>query len=179
MRDARKLFRLFKSVNEAHKILEILNKGGVDEVDVVLNLLNRLGFLLYWIFDNIAILANIKFLTADAKKFNKYGAFFWFLSLVFSLIQSFRKLSECCKKEKDAKVSDKESQDQETSKKTLSKIHSEKKEQYLNIIKNFGDLITASSGSEIFPKLTGKSFTDGWIGAGGFVSAVITSYQLY
>ena len=69
MRDARKLFRLFKSVNEAHKILEILNKGGSDEVGVVLDLLNRLAFLMYWIFDNIAILGTIKFLSIDPKKY--------------------------------------------------------------------------------------------------------------
>ena len=177
MRDARKLFRLFKSINEAHKILEILNKGSTDEIDVALNILNRLAFLLYWVFDNIAILGTIKFLTTDSKKFTKYGSFFWFWALIFSLVQSVRKLNDLNKKERNDRRADPENQ--EATQKKLAKTASEKKDQYLNIIKNLGDLITASQGSDIFPKLTGKTFTDGWIGAGGFVSAVITSYQLY
>lgn len=178
MRDARKLFRLFKSVNEAHKILEILNKGGSDQVDVVLNLLNRFGFLLYWIFDNISILGSIKFLTVDNKKYAKYGAFFWFWALIFSLIQTIKKLNDLSEREKAEKLTE-DSENKEASNKRLVKIRKDKSDQYLNVIKNIGDLITASQGSEIFPKITGKSFTDGWIGVGGFVSAVITSYQLY
>lgn len=178
MRDARKLFRLFKSVNEAHKILEILNKGGADQLEVALNLLNRFAFLLYWIFDNIAILGSIKFLSVDSKKNSKYGAFFWFWALIFSLITAFKKMSELNNREKLEKASQ-NPENKESVQKRLEKINNDKKDQYLNIIKNLGDLITASQGSEIFPKLTGRSFTDGWIGAGGFVSAVITSYQLY
>jgi hypothetical protein len=49
----------------------------------------------------------------------------------------------------------------------------------LNIIKSLGDMITAGQGSEIVPLITGKNFHDGWIGAGGLISALITSYQLY
>jgi hypothetical protein len=30
MRDARKLFRLFKSINEYQKLIELLKKGGPD-----------------------------------------------------------------------------------------------------------------------------------------------------
>ena len=177
MRDARKLFRLFKSINEAHKILEILNKGSTDEIGVALDILNRLSFLLYWIFDNIAILGTIKFLTTDSKKFTKYGSFFWFWALIFSLVQSVRKLNDLHKKDRNDRRADPENQ--EATQKKLAKTAAEKKDQYLNIIKNLGDLITASQGSDIFPKITGKTFSDGWIGAGGFVSAVITSYQLY
>jgi len=48
------------------------------------------------------------------------------------------------------------------------------------VIKQIGDLLPAGAGSGIIPKLLkGKNFNDGWIGAGGFVSAVVTSYQLY
>lgn len=180
MRDARKLFRLFKSVNEAHKILETLNKGGTDEVEIALNVLNRLAFLLYWIFDNIAILSSIKFLSNDPKKFGKYGAFFWFWALIISLFQSIRKLNDLNRREKLEKNElSKNQEDNTMSKKNLTKIQKDKNDQYINIVKNLGDLITASQGSSIFTKLTGKNFNDGWMGAGGFVSAVITSYQLY
>ena len=180
MRDARKLFRLFKSINEAHKILETLNKGGTDEVEIALNVLNRFAFLLYWVFDNIAILSTIKFLSSDPKSHSKYGAFFWFWALIISLFQSIRKLNDLSRRERLEKNDlSKNQEDNTVTKKNLAKIQKDKKDQYINIVKNLGDLITASQGSTIFTKITGKTFTDGWMGAGGFVSAVITSYQLY
>jgi len=86
MRDARKLFRLFKSVNEYQKIMTLLNKGSLDITELGLNVLTRLGFLLYWIFDNLAILSAIKFIKRDAKAYAKKGATFWLIALVLSLI---------------------------------------------------------------------------------------------
>jgi len=35
--------------------------------ELSLNVLTRMGFLLYWVFDNLAILAAIKFIKRDAK----------------------------------------------------------------------------------------------------------------
>lgn len=58
MRDARKLFRLFKSINEAKKIKELLALPR--DVDNVLNIAIRAFFLLYWLFDNLNILSKIK-----------------------------------------------------------------------------------------------------------------------
>lgn len=52
-----------------------------------LNILARLGFLLYWVFDNIQILAKVKYLEGvDKEKAAKRAAFFWLLGLVFSVI---------------------------------------------------------------------------------------------
>lgn len=47
MRNARKLFRLFKSINEYQKLVEILGKKG-STFDKTFNVLNRIFFLLYW-----------------------------------------------------------------------------------------------------------------------------------
>ncbi len=52
----------------------------------VLNILSRLGFFFYWIFDNIQILAKVKFLEGvDKEKAAKRAAFFWLLGLIFSV----------------------------------------------------------------------------------------------
>ena len=52
-----------------------------------LNILSRLGFLFYWIFDNISILAKIKFLGGvDKDVASKRAATFWLIALVFSVI---------------------------------------------------------------------------------------------
>ena len=65
MRDARKLFRLFKSINEYQKIIELIKKGSLDPTNLILQIGTRLGFLLYWFFDNIAILCAIKFINRE------------------------------------------------------------------------------------------------------------------
>lgn len=83
MRDARKLFRLFKSVNEAKKIKDLL--GQELSTDNVLNIIVRAFFLLYWFFDNLNILSKIKILSEDPKKMAKLGATFWLLALVTNL----------------------------------------------------------------------------------------------
>lgn len=62
MRDARKLFRLFKSLNEYKKLMDLLKKDQSLE-DLILSIITRIGFLLYWIFDNLAILSKIKILS--------------------------------------------------------------------------------------------------------------------
>jgi len=65
MKNSRKLFRLFKTVNEVKKIIEILNKSSRDRADQGLSLLTRVFFGLYWIFDNIVILKTMKFINGD------------------------------------------------------------------------------------------------------------------
>lgn len=52
-----------------------------------LTILSRLGFLFYWIFDNIAILSKVKYLEGfDKEKAAKRAAFFWLIGLIFSII---------------------------------------------------------------------------------------------
>lgn len=84
MRDARKLFRLFKSLNEAKKIKDLWAQDRT--VENVLNILIRAFFLLYWFFDNLNILSKIKILKEDPKKMGKIGATFWLLALLTNLV---------------------------------------------------------------------------------------------
>ena len=171
MKVARKLFRLFKSINEYKKFMDILAKGELSQADA-LNAASRICFLLYWFFDNLVVLASVKFIKYDAKQLNKYGAFWWFLGLILGQTVAFIKLSEL--KQQEAKLI-KEKSDE---KKNLQLIQAKKFAEYLNIIKQAGDMVTSSSAIEL-PQKFGFSFNDGQIGMGGFVSAVITMYQLY
>lgn len=101
MRDARKLFRLFKSVNEAKKIKDLTN--GVLDANLGLNILIRAFFLLYWFFDNLNILSKIKLLDFDPKKMAKIGSTFWLIALVTNLVLLVRNLLANLKKCSDLK----------------------------------------------------------------------------
>jgi hypothetical protein len=173
MKTARKLFRLFKSVNEYHKIMAILAKGDLSQKDM-LNAGSRLAFLLYWFFDNLVVLSSVKFLNYDAKQMNKYGAFWWLVGLILGQAVSFINLSELAQQEAEIRRKERS----EETKKALAQIQAKKFTEYLNILKQAGDMVTSSSAIEL-PQKFGVTFHDGHIGLGGFVSAVITMYQMY
>lgn len=85
MKDARKLFRLFKTVNEVQKIIELFNKKDNDEINKALNLAVRVFFGLYWYFDNLVILKTVKFLQGDFKQDGKRGSTCWLIALLLNL----------------------------------------------------------------------------------------------
>ncbi len=58
-------------------------------------------------------------------------------------------------------------------------INKRKLENTLNLLKNLGDTVTASQALSLPKKVLGFDFTDGQVGFGGLLSAVITCYQLY
>ena len=126
---------------------------------------------LYWIFDNLQVLSTVKVLNLDSKKMGKYGSLFWFIGLVLTVVTSVIKLAELAEKEAGVKSRELNAE----TKKQIGEIKKQKFAEILNLIKSNGDLITASSGAEIAPKL-GINFNDAHIGLGGFVSAVITMY---
>ena len=103
MKNARKLFRLFKTFNELHKIRALLGKKDLNQ-KVILALLTRLAFGVYWVFDNLQVLSAVKFLKYDPKQMGKYGATAWFSGLVLSVIGSVISLAEISEKENGLKV---------------------------------------------------------------------------
>ncbi|KAL4493142.1 hypothetical protein ABPG72_003227 [Tetrahymena utriculariae] len=182
MKDARKLFRLFKTINEIQKIQELLNKKDNDEINKALNILVRAFFGLYWYFDNLVILKSVNFIKGDPKPDNKKGSTCWLIALLLSIAQNIRNLLKNFTEELNLSKQVFENQvEQENSKLNdqISKIRKQRVDIYLSIIKNLGDTITAGQASNLWPTLLNKNASDGLIGLGGFVSAVITSYQLY
>ena len=94
MADARKLFRLFKWVNEYQKTVDFLDKPPTDwdEIDLIINVLTRVSFAGFWAFDNLFILSKLKIIRRNPDSFKKPTAFCWWLGIVFTLIFTLRKL---------------------------------------------------------------------------------------
>ena len=105
---------------------------------------------------------------------NKYGAFWWFVALCLGQAASVITLAELGKEEASIRKKEKSEETQ----KQLKAIQAKKFTEYLNIIKQAGDMVTSSQAIEL-PAKFGFNFNDGHIGIGGFVSAVLTMYQLY
>lgn len=69
MRDARKLFRLFKFLVEIKKMENILKSSAKssDDFSLFLKMGARIGFFGYWIFDNLLILSKLKLIKKPPK----------------------------------------------------------------------------------------------------------------
>ena len=121
-----------------------------------------MGFLFYWVFDNLGILSAVKVLHYDPKKMVKIGSYAWSIALYFGLIKNILELYKLVL----AQNSDKEKKSY--SMQILAKS--------LEIIGKLGDLLVSVNGTGIPLMLTGKGINEGVIGAGGFVSAVVALY---
>lgn len=60
--------------------------------DLILNVITRMGFLLYWIFDNLAILSKIKIIDMNTKELAKKGSTFWFIALLSTFILTIKNI---------------------------------------------------------------------------------------
>lgn len=178
---ARKLFRLFKSFNEYVKIKEFL-KADSPQIEKVLNVLARLAFLFYWIFDNLAVLIKVKFIqNMDLKLTARRASKFWLLGIWLSIIEVLRQMALTNKHEAalrltKAKVGTDKGISQEKYDELVQKHQAKKRANMLNLIKNLGDSITASQSLGYPKRFFNFDFSDAWVGCGGFTSAAITCH---
>lgn len=167
MRDARKLFRLGKSIVEYQKIMQLSSQKSPQHKKI-LNILARLGFFFYWIFDNIQILSKVKFLEGvDTAKAAKRAAFFWLLGLIFSVIVVVIQIVETAQEEallKAQYAQQRQALDERLINEFKIKraaINKKKVDNTLNLLKNLGDMVTASQGVSLPKSLFGFDFNDG------------------
>ena len=146
MRDARKLFRLFKTINEVKKIKDLMKQEPT--VDNSLNIMVRGFFGVYWFFDNLNILSKIKILQHDSKQMAKIGSTFWLLALVANLVLLIRNLiannNSLKKTKKYGSMTDDEVKDR---RKEIGGLLAKRSAIILNIVKVVGDIIPAGHGS--------------------------------
>lgn len=184
---ARKLFRLFKSINEYQKLIKFLDSCSDGMAKLVLGILTRLGLFFFWLFDNLQVLTKINFIKGNDATYKKYGMLGWFVSLVATIVSSILDLMRLYEQVADDTASiERLKAKGEEGKERLQmrwKARAITKAQifaaYLTIIKCLGDLITASAGSGIAKKLFKRTPNEGMMGIGGSVSAVISLYNVW
>jgi hypothetical protein len=115
----------------------------------------------------------------------KRAAFFWFLGLLFSVALVVIQMLEVAREESQLKADYAEQRSMlderqvNEFKAKRAALGRRKFDNTLNLLKNLGDMVTASQGISLPKNLFGFDFNDGQVGFGGLLSAVITCYQLY
>jgi hypothetical protein len=174
-RDSRKMFRLFKSINEAHTIRDKILKDLVwqpNKTPVIFEILSRFGFFFYWIFDNLQILSSIKFINGNPASLLKSASLCWFIAIIFGLAKNIYDLLELLKEK--SKVVDITSGEKSNPKLDFMILKT-----LIDIVGKIGDLIVASNGIELPHKILGKGFNDGIIGLGGLIASLVSLWNIY
>ena len=91
---ARKLFRLFKSFNEYVKIT-MIRAGKLPSFEKNLQILCRLAFMFYWLFDNLAVLIKVKFLNGfDLKQMSRRASKCWLAGIWLGILVALVELTK-------------------------------------------------------------------------------------
>ena len=175
-RDSRKVFRMGKSIHEVQTILDTVVNMNMDATSIGLQILARISYLAYWIFDNLQLLASIQVIKRDAKWLGKNGMKAWLLGIIFSLILLIRKLqiNYTTETKKKATITNPQILNQ-----ALDTLKQERFVTTLNLVKNIGDFLPAANGAGLPQAVLGKTFHEKWIGLGGLISALISCYQAW
>ena len=187
MANARKLFRLFKSLLEYKKINELLGKADSMQLHkFILTLIPRIAFFFFWLFDHLVILQKIKVLpNVDIKWVTHKWAFCWFIANTTTAIAAIVDLVSLAK-EQAKLIAQKRVQQANGNQKSTDEMRQKEKEielkkfnAKLTLIKCLGDNITATQALGWPKQFFNFEFNDGMVGCGGLASALISCYNAY
>jgi hypothetical protein len=151
MSNARKLFRILKSLMEYQKLMVLLGKADKMALHkLILAIIPRVAYFLYWIVDTLVVLTKIKFTSRwDIKDLIYKWATLWTIANAFSIIGAIVELVELGKEEAKMIASRKYSKTSDDTKdgyssSQLDQVKTKKFAQKLIVIKCSGDLITST-----------------------------------
>eukprot|EP00350_Pseudokeronopsis_sp_OXSARD2_P006073 CAMPEP_0170543492 /NCGR_PEP_ID=MMETSP0211-20121228/2590_1 /TAXON_ID=311385 /ORGANISM="Pseudokeronopsis sp., Strain OXSARD2" /LENGTH=245 /DNA_ID=CAMNT_0010846883 /DNA_START=97 /DNA_END=833 /DNA_ORIENTATION=+ len=174
-RDARSLFRLFKSLFEIKRIL-IIFAYSQDAFSLVTNTSSRAFYLLYWIFDNLYICFkyfNIQLDSVDTDQFRKLARICWLFGLLTFLIYCIKTLRKTYIDESDLKVAAINKMTVRQVKENLAIICHLRRDYQINFMRAFSDLIICLNENNLPFLVLGKRINPGVEGVFGMLSGLI------
>ena len=166
-RDSRKIFRLCRTYCEVQLIFQAFNNiiWQPDRIKYVLDLLSKVGFALYYSFDNIVILSTIQFLKIDKKPWYEISNMCWLIGLCFGVLKDLHELKSCLSQSLTTKQEKLEQQ------RLVIKL-------VLNMVSKIGDMMSAANGARITVNYLGGEFSEKVVSFGGLISGLIGSFNL-
>lgn len=85
IRQARKLFRIFKSIDEYQAIVQLVFYGE-EELTTLFQVISKALYFFYWIFDNLSVAGKVKLFRLDWQRLHRIGLKIRFVALLVSLV---------------------------------------------------------------------------------------------
>ena len=177
-RDARKILRLFKFLQEYEKVAKIVNslKGQPPSVKQCIQCIGFIGLANYWLWDNLVFFAKGDRLSNNPS-WGKYSMRGWWVGITSQLIVDTMNVVESMRREEKAKrnaVSTEEIERVSSTERAL------REQIYVyGYTKNVADWLIAASGGDMMAYMGGSNLSDKTIGILGCVSGFTVCSQVW
>ena len=176
---ARKVFKIAKFINEVPRILYLI-EAPLDNFSKNFNFLTRFFNALFYIFENLSILTNLKFINHNYRTHIEISmSLSWLLAQIFHMSYYAGILKKTYTDEEDLRSLELDKckvKDIYEKLKTLSKI---RMFLLLGLIRNFGDLLLSLYDLKLFENFLGTKTMKLIVGITGMISALISIYQMF
>ncbi len=193
-RDSRKIFRLFRSFQEIKNINDKLKDliWKKDKIPILFEIFSRVGYLGYWIMDNLVILGTMKIISDKSiNQFSYFAHIGWVLGISLAIIKCLYELlsllifkndktkEDVLIKKQNTHVSFSNFNNFSTHSLNSSQNNKEINRLLIELIGRFSNLVPATSGCGLDKKILGYEFNDGFVGLCGLISALISIMSLW
>lgn len=181
-RQARQLFRLFKSLFELKRV-HMIYESSSDRFSRVANISSRSFYCLHYLFENIYILASAFNLQKIYPNFpfavfRRWSRAMWLLGLTLFLIYCCKTLRKTYTDESDLKVAALNKMTVRQVKENLQIICKLRHDYWLNFARALHDFVICLNENDLPFKVVGKRVSPGVEGVCGISSAVIYLFGL-
>ena len=182
MREARQLFRLFKSLFEVKRV-HMIYESSSDPFSRVANISSRTFYCLHYLFENVFITTKAcnlqyKYTWFPTETFRKWSRAFWLLGLALFLIYCCKTLRKTYTDESDLKVAALNKMTVRQVKENLQIICKLRHDYWLNFSRALLDFAICLNENDLPFTVVGKRLSPGVEGVCGMSSAVIYLYGL-
>lgn len=176
---ARKVFKFFKFINEIPRILYLI-EAPLDNFSKNFNFLTRFFNALFYIFENLSVLTNLKFINQNYRTHIEISmSLSWLLAQIFHMSYYAGILKKTYNDEEDLRnleINKCKVKDIYEKLKTLSKI---RMFLLLGLVRNFGDLLLSLYDLKLFENFLGTKTMKLIVGITGMISALISIFQMF
>lgn len=191
--DARSLFRLLKSVFEIKRITIILQCiNETDKFTLITNVLSRVCYFFYWMFDNGFIVTKILNRRTDSQGivqvtsnrlemwsriFRRISRIWWLVGIVSFMVYCLKTLRKTYTDESDLKVAALDKMTVAELRQNLQIISKLRHDYWLNLVRTVSELMICLNENEIPINVLGKRLNNGVEGCFGMISSSIMIYS--
>jgi len=177
--EARKVYKLFKFINEVPRLFYLVETP-LDNFTKNFNFLTRFFHLLFYVFENLSVLTDLKFIKQSYRTHIEISmSLSWLLAQIFHMSYYAGILKKTYSDEEDLR-------NMEINKCKVKEIYEKLKVLsqiriylLLGLVRNFGDFIISLYDLKLFENFLGTKTMKLVVGIFGLISAVISLYQQF
>ena len=180
MYDLRRMLRLFRTFSMIPKLQKLFHsyQESDNKYAVLSKMISHFAYAVFYFIDNLAILCRIKFLLLADRNIEKFGYSIWFFGLLTSLIENIFKIRYSFRDEAELKNAILNNMTPQAFFNELNKFTRERKNCFLNVVRNVCDLMVAMNKIDLPRKVLRTNLNPILVAICGTIATVVSIYQM-